>query len=70
MSLVVTYRRYAADCLAVAQRAPDEARRRILIETAARWHRMAATVERYMEQHEGLEPPLFAPVKESRTATP
>jgi len=64
MSLIVTYRRYAADCLTLAERLPDEADRRILVETAARWHELALTLETYMDAHDGREPALYLSLRQ------
>jgi len=39
---IINYRRYAADCLDLAQRVLSQADRLSLLEMAARWHNLAA----------------------------
>lgn len=57
---IQNYRCYAADCMALAKKA-SEADRRRLVEMAAGWHELAMMLEAYMEAHPGAEPP-YQPV--------
>jgi len=41
MDRTVTYRRYAAECLALAKRARDPSRRRLFLQMSASWHELA-----------------------------
>ena len=56
MNRAQTYRHYAADCLALANRLSDGPDRQLLIEMAAGWHELSQLLSVYMEQHDGREP--------------
>jgi len=56
MSRVEAYRNYAAECLALAKRTPNERERQLLVEMAAGWHELAEMLRKFMDEHDGMEP--------------
>jgi hypothetical protein len=55
MKRVAEYRRYAAVCLKLAQRALSDADRATLVEMAANWHALAATREKSVDERNRRE---------------
>jgi hypothetical protein len=52
MSRIIIYRKYAAECLALAKKAADPTDQRLFLEMAASWHRRAAMPPKYLEDEE------------------
>jgi hypothetical protein len=52
---IINYRRYAADCLDLAQRVSSDADRLSLLEMAARWYDLAAKMEKQPTDDPGDE---------------
>lgn len=53
MSRVASYRYYAAECLALAERALGETDRASLIQMAAIWHELAEKMRKYTDEPDG-----------------
>ena len=54
-SRVAIFRSYAAECLALAEKATDKSDREKLLDMAGGWHELATLLQDYMDEHDGGE---------------
>ena len=52
---VATFRNYAAECLALAEKTTVDSERELLVNMAASWHELATLLQAYMDEHDGEE---------------
>ena len=54
---VAVFGDYAAECLALAEKATVDSERELLVNMAASWHELATLLQAYVDEHDGEELP-------------